>query len=158
MKLNILSENLITIINKTLDNQDLVKLVNYNDVNPFVKPTVTNPQSLIRVKIFPYPYSGTLTDEQTQIRVYYGKCDIDYLEDTPVLWDIVTHNDLYLIKNSSNQNLLRPYEIAKRIIQQFDKVFVGTVGNLDFRDAIPFTIDTNYQMLRLVAKMMTFQK
>jgi hypothetical protein len=158
MKLNILSENLITIINKTLENQDLVKLVNYNDVNPFIQPVVASPQSLIRVKVFPYPYSGTLTDEQTQIRVYYGKCDIDHIENTPVLWDIVTHNNLYLIKNSNNQNLLRPYEIAKRITQQFDKTPVGTVGVLNFKDAIPFTIDTNYQMIRLIANMTTLGK
>jgi len=158
MKLDILSENLFIIINKIIENQDIVKMVNYDVINPLLQPAFTNPKSLFMTRIFPYPYSGIISETQTQIRVYYGKTNINIIEQTPIIFDILTHESLYMIKDQNNVSLLRPYEIANRITQQFDKNSIGTIGVLKFSEAIPIPIEGNYQMLRLIANMMTIGK
>lgn len=158
MKLSILSENLILIINKTLENQDLVKMINYNEVNPLNQPDIANPKLLFMQKVFPYQYTGVATTNiETQLMIYYGKTDIDHVELTPVIFDVVLHKDLYLMKDLENKSLLRPYEICNRITKQFDGISVGTVGKLHFKSVIPFGIENypDYKMLKLIAEMMT---
>jgi len=158
MKLDTLSENLILIVNKTLENQDLVKMVYYNVTSPLSQPVVENPKTLFMNKVFPYQYTGVATKEvETQLMIYYGNTDIDHIESTPVIFDVVLHKDLYLMKGLDNKSLLRPYEICNRITKQFDGVSIGTVGRLNFKTAFPFGLDSqpDYKMLRLLAKMMT---
>jgi hypothetical protein len=159
MKLELLSPNLIIIVNKLIENQELLKLVNYNDSDCLSLDDIEQPELMINTKIYPYPNNQTLTNEQTLIKVYYGHTKIQNraVENTPVLFDCITHPDLYIINdpNDSNKRLLRLYEITNRITEQFDNISVQGVGKLQFTDCIPIPLPDNFQMLRLIAKMMT---
>jgi hypothetical protein len=149
-------------VNKMLENQEVAKLVWYNVSNPLSQVDIVNTQTLIKTRVFPYLYNGVIVEPQvqTQIRVYYGNAKIKnvVIEETPVIFEILTHDDLVLIDGTGTK-LLRLYEIASRITKQFDKIPIATVGVLHFTDCIPVGgLPIDYQMIRLIANMTTLGK
>jgi hypothetical protein len=160
VKLELLSENLVIIVNKLLENPDLVKLVYYDDISPLSKPNLSASvleEELFLKRIFPYPFNGFMNETQTQIRVFYPKVNINILEETRIYFEILTHNDLYLIKDNSNKTILRNYRIASEISRQFEKPVSG-IGRLEFINAGIQPLPDNLQILRMEAKMLTMSR
>jgi len=159
VKLQMLSPNLIKIVNRLLDNKELLKLIYYND-NPLSQVDVVNPVSLINTKIFPYLYNDSpILNEQTQLRVSYGQAIINdrVIEDTPIIFECITHSNLYLINGGiDNSKLLRLYEMVSRITLLFDNISIEKVGTLRFKTCYPKpNMIGDYQMICLIAQMTT---
>jgi len=157
MKFDLLSPNLVSIINRCLENNDLTKLIYYNQSNPLSQPILDSPKSLFMTKIFPFRYSGITTDEQTQLRIYYPRTKIkdNIIESTSVYIDVICHNNLYLIKDQSDNTLIRPYKILTEFIRQFDNQQIDSIGTLKFEGVSHIPINESYSVLGLEAIMIT---
>jgi hypothetical protein len=173
MKLELLSPNLIHIINRLLFNEELKndsdkqiisQLVKHDDVKPFSKPILTKEEAknLFMDRVFPFPFDNYTEGARTEIRVYFPECEFKngtIIEDTTIIFDIVTHKDIYLMRDKDNKTLLRPHEIAKYIVRAFDTyTFKDTVGRLKFDALVNVPFDNGFQCTRLVARMTTFSK
>lgn len=170
MRLELLSQNLISIINRILYNekkddlkerQVIAQLLNYSVNKPYSEPILTTKQqaqSLFMKSVFPYSTDTYTGEAKSEIRVYYPDIEFDstVMEDTMVVFDIVVHESLYLMRNELNKSVIRPLEIAKHLIDFFDKQsFDDTIGTLKFERILSLNFDNGYQATRLIAKMMT---
>jgi hypothetical protein len=157
IKLELLSKNLIIIINKALENQNIIKMVDSNSLNPFLEADVNFPKTLFMFKVFPYPFENAITDERTELRIYLSETGLNsgVIEDTDIFFDIITHKNLYLIKDSNNNTLIRTMRIAQEIINIFDDKSIETVGRLKFNRIINLPVDDNFQATRMIASMIT---
>ena len=131
------SQNVVTAINELINDQELVKLIHYNDYNPYAKPDLQLPATfLINKKIFPYPFNPLIqTEASCQLRVFYASgyfANDETFSPSRLFFEIVVHKDLWLINNGT-QSLIRPYEILNRLQVIFHKRSIGTLGRLRFR-------------------------
>jgi hypothetical protein len=156
LKLELLSPNLVLLIDEILDNQNICKYLYYDDKNPLGQSTIADTSGLLLTKIFPYPFSSVITEECTQLRLYYpdGEFDsIGKIEQSLVLFDIICHKNLWLINDGTN-SLIRPYEIMKELINLFDQS-LSTVGKLKFKRFNHLFVNDKFDCIRLMAEMMT---
>jgi len=156
-KLEYLSENIILILQQIMNQQDLCKLIYYNDKNPLSQLDLDLPASgLLLTKIFPYPADDEVViEEGTQLRVWvpggvFKGADISIND---IYLDIVITKNLFLINDGKPQ--LRPYMIMKELIKAFDGISIDTVGRLNFNRFFHLiTIGSNYNTFRIRAEMM----
>jgi hypothetical protein len=165
MKLELLSPNLVQIIDRCVKCENLGKLLYYNTQNPLtnipVNPSVIAPFGSSE-RILPYPFDITFKDEErSQIHIYYP--DITFInnanvEQASVWFDIVVHKKLWLYMQD-NVKYVRPYEIASLITYLFDGTIPNTkstVGELNFSGMGHVVVNEEFNALRLEAKMTTF--
>lgn len=171
-----LSSNLFSIINKTLynellederDRQIVSQLIRYDNINPLSQPVLTKEQckSLFLSRVFPYPIDTYTDTIKTDIRIYSPECEFDSsgaIEDYVIVFDIIVHQDYYLIRDNNNNPKFRPHVIAQHIMDFFnDKNMYAedsgnTVGKLVFRTMMNINYDDKYQGTRLVARLVDF--
>lgn len=165
VKFELLSPNLVTIIDECLQNEELVRLLFFNEHNPYTLPFPNGFQPSViapyesHEKIFPYPFNVKYrADQRSQLHIYYPTLHLinnSNVEQTIVWFDIVVHKKLWLFKQDQNK-LVRPYEIASKIASHFSDRSIDTVGRLDFLAMAHVTINEEFDGLRLEAKMTTF--
>jgi len=160
MKLDLLSPNLLLILNQIIRCQNLCKLIYYNQNNPLSQSDLTLPcNNLILTKIFPSPFNiNTTLEDCVELRVYYlsGTFDsIGVVENIDIIFDIVCSKtkNLWLINDGSN-SLIRPYEITKELINLFDQS-LSTVGRLKFMRFNHLYVNDKFDCIRLIANMLT---
>jgi hypothetical protein len=158
MNLKLLSPNLIILLKEVMKNQNICKLLTYNSENPFIEPDITDTNSLMFDKIFPFPFGLTTnTEEGTQLRIYYGRTKIknNIIEDTTIFFDIICSKsrNIWLINDGDAK--VRPYEIASELVSYLSKEPIETVGKLYFDDVVPFHVNEKFDSVRVTAKMMT---
>lgn len=173
MMLEYLSQNIITIINRSLYNKNrednferqvVSQLIKHDIQNPFSKPLLSESEAkgLFLNRVHPYPAENFTDEARTELRVYFPETDFiggTVVEDTTVVFDIICHSSLYMIKDSDNNTLVRPHIIAKYLIDFFDEyTFSDTVGKLKFKRVLNLPYDNGFQCTRLVARMTTFGK
>lgn len=165
MKLELLSTNLVQIIERCVNAQDLAKLIYYNGQNPFsqeaVNPSLIAPYGQSE-RVLPYPFNLNFKDDQrSQLHIYYP--DVQFVnnsnvEQTVVWFDIIVHKNLWLF-TQDGKKLVRPYEIASQIAKLFDGTIPNTnstVGELNFIAMGHVTVNEEFDGLRLEARMTTY--
>jgi hypothetical protein len=164
-KLELLSANLVQTIESCVRNEDLVKLLYYNGMNP-LSNTPVNPSLIApfgeEERIFAYPFNVNFVGkEKSQLHIYYPDLKFKnnaYVEKVVVWFDIVVHKRLWLTAQD-NKKIVRPYEIASLIARQFDGTIPntkGTVGKLDFLAMGHVAVNEEFDAIRLEAIMTNY--
>lgn len=159
VKLDFLSDNLILILNELVNNQTIVKYLNYSQSNPQSQPNLTLPATPLMMKnVLPYPFDpSTKTDNTSQLHIYYPRGDIKnftVIENEEVYFDIVVEKRTgWLINDGSSS--IRPYMIMKEIIRNFDGKSIGTLGKLKFKKFLHVYINERFDCIRLCSEMFT---
>jgi len=160
VKLELLSPNLILILEELLKNRNLCKYLVYNTSNPLSGANITNTKTLLFKQLFPYPFYPLANQEDgSQLHVYYpsGKIENKVIGDTQIYFDIVVAKGIWLINDGTNAQI-RPYMIMKEIINILDDKSLLTVGSLHFSDFRHIFINDKFDCLRLITPMTTFEK
>jgi len=155
------SQNIVAIMNELINDQELIKLLYYNEDNPYDKPDLSLPATnLIRNKIFPFPFNPRIqTEASCQLRVFYASgyfTNDETYSPSRLIFEIVVHKDLWLI-NDGTKSLIRPYEILNRLQIIFHKRSIGTLGRLRFR---PWSFgfgNEHFDLIRFEAESETFK-
>lgn len=158
MNVNYISPNLTIILKEILDNQILVKWLQYDDLNPLAQPDVTNSISLMFDRVFPYPFDAQLqTEDATQLRVY---TPLIYFSEDETIAGVTVNFDIVCAKRTlwlanTGSSVIRPIEIMKEIIRTFRGKTIGTVGKLKFERATHLYVNDQFDLIRLEAEMFT---
>lgn len=161
MNFDRLSPNIISIINEVLKNQALINYLGFNGDNP--STTMISPSSIapkgVNQRIFPHPFDTTFKDDvRSQLHIYYpdllfennGQAGVAF-----VLFDIVVHKSIWLVTDSG-EKIIRPYQIAKLILDSFKDKHVRGVGKMHFVKAEHTVINDQFEGFRIVARMIEF--
>lgn len=157
MKFKDLSENAITVIEKMLENEELVKLVAYDDATPYDNANVVNKSDLVLTKFFPTPVDYQVTTEtHSEVRVFFpqGEVKNKKIMGNIVVFQILVHKDLWLMKEGLNKKI-RPYEIMGEIVEVFENKSHAKVGVLHFTDYKFIRVNKDFSGYELIADMMT---
>lgn len=115
-------------------------------------------------RIFPYPFDPDATTlDGSFIRVYYNDGDFngnEAIAESQIHIDIVCskENDIWLINNDNNESLIRPYDIAGRVVDLVGKNSIGTGVKLKFTGFQHLYINTKFDCIRLYAEYMSVEK
>lgn len=158
VKLELLSPNLVLILNEIIQDKEIAKYLYYNQSNPLTQPDIPLPaKNLMFKNVFPYPFDNAATvADGSQVRVYYPNGyfeNREIISDTAIVFDIIVAKSLWLVNDGSA--LLRPYEIMKNIVTLFSDRSVGTVGRINFNRFVHLTVNDKFDAIRLEAKMLT---
>ncbi|OME53982.1 hypothetical protein BSK59_15485 [Paenibacillus odorifer] len=156
-----LSSNIIAVIEEVLRSQTLVNYLGWNRDNPSVQ--VINPISIAprgeSERIFPYPFDTTFKDDvRTQLHIYYPNLAFEnngHAGVAVILFDIVVHKDIWLLTDNEKK-VIRPYEIARLILDAFKDKNVEGLGELHFVKADHTVVNEQFEGFRLVATTTEF--
>lgn len=115
------------IIDLILKNQELCKLIYYNQSNPLSQATITNTRSSLLLKqIFPMPKKAPAeTEETTIVNVHLYKSELTNrnkgFADEYIAIDIMTHLNKWLIDDGQ----IRVYEIVNRIDEMLNNKYLA---------------------------------
>jgi len=166
MRLESLSKNIVKIMQELSKNQGLVRLLQYNDDNPFDRnlpdvdgSTLIHPKS-VNYKIKPYPFDVEAeTGETSTIRVYYNSGDFnenEVISETNLHIDIIVAKELWLINDGTN-SLIRPYEIMSRVTDMVGKRSLNTTIKLRFDGWQHLAVNTKFDAIRLYSEYFTVE-
>jgi hypothetical protein len=162
MNFDRLSSNIIVIIGEVLKNQTLVNYIGANGDNPttdyVISPATIAPKG-VNERIFPFPFDIAFKDDvRSQLHIYYPNLTFENNGKAGraiILFDIVVHKGIWLLKDEG-KNVIRPYQIAKLILDTFkDKNIVG-LGQIYFVKADHTVINEQFEGFRLVATTTEF--
>jgi hypothetical protein len=156
-----LSSNLVAIIDEILKNQKLVNYIGYDGNDPESK--TISPQSIapkgINERIFPYPFDVNFRDSvRTQLHIYYPHFTFENNSNASrvaIVFDIVVNKSIWLVSDGGRK-LIRPYQIAKYIIDTFRDKHIDKVGKIHFIEGSHTIINDEFDGLRLVAQFTEF--
>lgn len=158
-KLEYFSQDLVSIIDRVINNPEIAKLVHYDLKNPFQQPQVSNPYDLMLTRIYPYPFELNFVQEDcSQIRIYYSGGNIDdvVVEEMEVIFDILVAKNLWLIKGSDGvSSSIRPYEIMKYIVNDFIQNDITLLNFTSFRH---LSVNDKYDAIQLSADLTEFSQ
>ncbi|MDH6674432.1 hypothetical protein M2277_005124 [Paenibacillus sp. LBL] len=159
VKLELLSPNLVQVLNQLIADKEIAKYLFYNQKNPLSQPDIALPATNLMFKnIFPYPFDLTAAvADSTQIRVYYPNGELhnrEIIQDSKIVFDIVVAKSLWLVNDGAA--LLRPYEIMRNIVGLFSDKSVGTVGRINFSRFFHLTVNDKFDAIRLEGNIITF--
>lgn len=161
MNFNRLSSNIITIIGEVLKNQDLVNCIGWSGDDPSnqaINPSDIAPRGKGE-RIFPYPFDVSFKDDiRTQLHVYYPNLSFEnngHAGRAVILFDIVVHKDIWLMMDRG-EKVIRPYEIARLILDAFKDKNVEGLGEIHFVSADHTVVNEQFEGFRLVATSTEF--
>lgn len=156
-----LSSNIIAVIDEVLRNQTLVNYLGWNGDNPSaqtISPVSIAPRG-VSERIFPYPFDTTFKDDvRTQLHIYYPNLAFEnngHAGVALILFDIVVHKDIWLLIDEGKK-VIRPYEIARLILDAFKDKNVEGLGELHFVKADHTVVNEQFEGFRLVATTTEF--
>lgn len=158
VKLELLSPNLVMILNQIISQKEIAKYLNYSQKNPLSQPDIAMPATNLMFKsVFPFPFDNAVaTTDCSQIRAYYPNGTFqsrEIIADTRIVFDIIVAKSLWLVNDGTA--LIRPYEIMKHLIALFSDKSIGTVGRINFHRFVHLTVNDKFDALRIEATMMT---
>lgn len=153
MKLQTLSDDLVSMMGGLLDNQDLGKMLYYSVSNPLNQANI----NLIDLapfgkyeRILPHPFDIEYNaDIRSQLHIYYPRLAFvnnEIVENALVFFDIVVHKSLWTIRDVENKKKIRPIEIARLVINELKHV-------CEFIEMTHLDVNTDYQCIRLEAEI-----
>jgi hypothetical protein len=167
MKLESMSKNIVNIMFTLAKNEMLGRLLVHDVSNPYdlslPKPTV---EELIKpdastAKIFPYPFDAEATDlDGSFIRVYYNDGEFnenEVIAESNIHIDIIVSKTLWLINDNGKQSLIRPYDIAGRVVDLVGRQSIGSNVKLRFEGYQHLYVNTKYDCIRLYAEYMSVE-
>lgn len=173
MKLHTMSKNIVNILNILAKRKELAKLLYFDVENPMMQPDDKLPKwnELIRpngsdARIFPFPFDpdGSTHEDGSFVRVYYNDGEFNSSEsvaESTLIIDIIVSNNLWLINNvnalNKKESLIRPYEIAGRIIEAVGRSSVPPNIRLNFTGYKHHYVNTQFQCIRLYADYMSVE-
>lgn len=148
-----------------LENQRLLKLIDYNETNPYEQPDINNTARLINNKIKPKPFTNVPTDYNVEVTAFFPDGDLEQrvVLGSVVLFQVVVPDKLWLITEKKETEegeevtcrKIRPYEIMSEIMEVFNEKSIKTVGKLKFTHYSYEPINKDYGMYTLEAEMMS---
>lgn len=156
-----LSSNIIDIIDGALSNQQLVNYIGHNGNDPSlqtINPSLIAPKGS-EERIFPYPFDTSYEGEvKSQLHIYYPQFKLKNngnANQVALIFDIVVHKSLWLVTDNG-EKLIRPYQIAKCIVDSFADKRIGKLGKIHFVDGSHTIINSDFEGLRLIAQFTEF--
>lgn len=135
------------IMDRILSNQNVLKLINYNDRDWQNKPDVTGTdlkEMFASKQISSVPKIKIDKPDKTYIRLIYGNVvrnatNPEYRDNTFGI-DIICHYDNWDLGDFE----LRPYRIAGEIDAMLDGTHLSGIGELAFVSAVPYVYDEEF--------------
>jgi predicted methyltransferase len=159
LKLEKLDENLITMIDKVLENQSLCKYIFHDVDDPLAEADIPDTNVILFNRIFPYPFDpGIASDDQTQLRIYYpeGQFNETAVEEIEVYFDIVVAKESLWLINRAGKKQIRPVRIMAEIVNMFNKKSIETIGQLEFSGFSHRYVNEKFDAYQVVARMTNF--
>jgi hypothetical protein len=166
MKLETMSKNIVNIMFTLAKNGMLGKLLIHDVSNPYDESLpFPKTNDLIKpdgstAKIFPYPFDVEATElNGSFIRIYYNDGEFnsnEVIAESQLHIDIIVSKDLWLI-NNGRESLIRPYDIAGRVIDLVGRRSIGTNIKLNFKGYQHLYINTKFDAIRLHAEYMSVE-
>lgn len=157
VKLDVLAPNLITILSEVMKVQDIAKYLTYNVDTPLMQPDVDSSSLMFKV-LYPFPFDMEANYEDcTQLRVYYPQgifTENQQFAETSIYFDIIVARSLWLVSNGEISSI-RPYEIMRLIVNQFDKKSIDTLGRIEFLRFDHLNVNEKYDCIRIQAEMVS---
>lgn len=136
-----LSDNTFIIIDEILKNENLCKLIYYNEVNPIEQDEIENKDKLIYENLIPIPYNPEVQqEEKIELRLFFGDADIEnrFLLDAVFVCQVVCPFDLWRINVKDEEGIykprVRPYEIMHEVTETFRDKTIGKLGVIQFEN------------------------
>lgn len=153
MKLLTLSDDLVNLMGSLLSNMELAKLVYYTNGSPLTQPNF-NPVDIApfgsKERILPHPFDIDYTaDVRSQIHIYFPVLEFEnnqIVEDCLLFIDVVVHTSIWTIVDSNGKKKIRPYEIARNIINEF-------VDVCSFQEMTHLAVNDQFQAIRIQAQI-----
>lgn len=152
VNIEIMSDNIVLLINEIIKSQEVVKYLSYNNTNPLSQPDVKLPaKNLVLNRIHPYPFDPLATeDEVVEIRVYYPRSNFELsgaVAQTVLYIDIVCAKSLWLVNDG--KSAIRPYMIASELQKLFSGRSIGTLGTFKFAVMEQLSVNDKFEAIRL---------
>jgi hypothetical protein len=122
-----LDDNINDVFEKIYNNQNLCKLLYYDDDNPYIQPDILNTKVLHtdknKQKLFPYFFTPDVSDDfKTTLHICFKDFKLSnniMFKPAKVDFCIVCHEFLWELNLNDNKIHLRPFAI----LQEIDKTF-----------------------------------
>jgi hypothetical protein len=150
-----------TIMNRIYDNQNICKLLYYNQSNPLSQPDISDTSILYtdknNKKLFATPFSIHPDEKQKcSLTLILNKLSLDqntkYLRNVEIAFIICCHNKLWELNDNSGEIKLRPAEIMNELDLLFNRKSTTTLGRNHFNDANVLHFNENYSGYRVCYK------
>lgn len=158
MNLKLLSTNSIILIDEMLKNQNLIKMIEYNSRDPLSEPDIARTGALVMNKIIPAPLTSDVPErEEVNVRVFFpeGSLQNRKVLDTEIHFQVVYHNNLWMIKDEDGNKAFRPYKIIDEIVNVFQDRTIDTLGVIHFDRFYHRHVNKDYGVYILKAVMTT---
>lgn len=121
------------IIEMLLANQDLCKLLYYNDYNPLDQANISDTRVLLLDKIYPMPkYPDAEIEKTSRLCVYMSNIrpfgNNDGFVEPKLCFEVICHQDVWLVDSN-----LRPFLIMNNIDEMFNNAFIPTLSTRESR-------------------------
>lgn len=141
-----LNKNINYVTELLLTNQNLLKLIKYNDTNPLSHSDISDPYELLFKNINPQPKSVRAVEEKTTYLNYvFSNLKLNdknfKFKDSKVFFYIISHNDIWAINGG-----IRPNQIVEEIDNTLNERR-GTslsIGKVIFGDCIYREFSDNF--------------
>lgn len=163
VKLELLSKNLVLVMKKIFENDNLCKYIYYDTADPLSEPPIPNGNQYgltfgDEARVKPYRFDPQATTRgNTNLRIWYpeGQVNKTAVEKVDLFFDIVVAKGLWLI-STVDESQIRPFMIAQEIVNTFNDNSVGTLGKIDFEFFSQEYVNQEYEMIRLIANIKMF--
>lgn len=131
-----------------LSNQNLLKLIVYNDDSPLELPDIDDPQSLLNNYIYlnPIVWDSTIQDVRTFLltNIRVASISKDYA-DVYLYFYVISHNDIYELGNGDT----RVWAICDEISKSFDSSYGHWLGTCDLKSSQEVTSRKDYYAIEM---------
>jgi len=151
-----LDSNIMTVLLKMIDNQNLCKLLNYTSNSPLSEVDIADTSSLLFDKIYPYPFTPEVDSVATsQINIMFDNFQIGKdnpaFKNSQLTFIILCHSSLWRM-----DGMLRPFAIMKEIDTLFNSVNGIGMGKMQFVSGNITWANASYSGYRVSYKICDF--
>lgn len=143
---------------RLLSNQNLLKMIVYNEGNPFDLPDIDDPQSLLNNYIYlnPVVWDSTIQEVRTflltNFRVAPNRVNTAFA-DVYLYFYVISHNDIYSLENGDT----RVISICDELMKSFDSSYGNWVGKCCMNGFQEITSRKDYYAIELQFKFSDFK-
>ena len=149
-----LNDNLNSIMEKIITNQNLCKLLLFEE-SPLSQPDIESPQDLLYTNIFPYPYDISVLENSMNLLIVgfddFRPISSNNFISKNLYFRILCHRNLWRTDSG-----LRPYLIAQEIAEMFNNQRVIGIGKTLFEGGRELWANKDYIGFSLVYEIIDF--
>lgn len=162
MKINVMSKNIVNIMESLSNNGSIVRLLLIDKPNPYeaeMPAGFTNNTQIVNqnsefCRISPTPFNPNAEEEdKTFIRVYYnqGEFDSELVSESSLHIDIIVAKSLWLIKGIDGKESIRPYDIIDNVMDTIGRRAGNPLISVNFTGYQHLAVNTKFDAIRLYA-------